>query len=259
MTEVPLRPCLSSSPRAPRPPPSTGSTSASPSPEPPADFCCGRPSPAPPRHRARRVDGGPAPAASRPSVVAWEAEPRPPVRAGEAGPLRPARGGGAGSAGAGRPGRRARDYTGRRGRRKVEQRVAAVAGGDEEQEMGKRVCGGGERRRSRTMQAVARAARGLAAASGPSVMETGNRWQLQQSRGIVVRDGNLELALLLMERKIRSSGMERLIRARTHHHVKDSEKRVLARKALMQRVRSQELGKKLRQILIKKIRWCVVY
>ncbi|KAJ1294070.1 hypothetical protein BS78_01G118100 [Paspalum vaginatum] len=106
------------------------------------------------------------------------------------------------------------------------------------------------------MQAVARAARGLAAASRPSVMEAGNRGQLQQARGIVVqvRDGNLERALSIMERKIRSSGMERLIRARTHHHVKDSEKRVLARKALMQRVRSQELGKKLRQILIKKIR-----
>ncbi|CAD6206260.1 unnamed protein product [Miscanthus lutarioriparius] len=107
------------------------------------------------------------------------------------------------------------------------------------------------------MQAVARAARGLAAAATrPSAMEAWHRGQVQQSRGIVVqvRDGNLERALSVMERKMRSSGMERLIRARTHHHVKDSEKRVLARKALMQRVRSQELGKKLREILIKKIR-----
>lgn len=121
------------------------------------------------------------------------------------------------------------------------------------------VCGGGGRRRKRTMQAVARAARGLAAAAAsarPSAMEAGHRGQVQQARGIVVqvRDGNLERALSVMERKMRSSGMERLIRARTHHHVKDSEKRVLARKALMQRVRSQELGKKLREILIKKIR-----
>jgi small subunit ribosomal protein S21 len=109
------------------------------------------------------------------------------------------------------------------------------------------------------MQAVARAARGLAAAAAaarPSAMEAWHRGQVQQARGIVVqvRDGNLERALSVMERKMRSSGMERLIRARTTHHVKDSEKRVLARKALMQRVRSQELGKKLREILIKKIR-----
>uniref|UniRef100_J3LRT2 30S ribosomal protein S21 n=1 Tax=Oryza brachyantha TaxID=4533 RepID=J3LRT2_ORYBR len=70
-----------------------------------------------------------------------------------------------------------------------------------------------------------------------------------------VKDGNLERALAIMARKMRSSGIERLIqrRSRTHHHVKDSEKRVLARKALMQRVRSQELGRKLRDILIKKI------
>ncbi|RLN16556.1 uncharacterized protein C2845_PM02G01980 [Panicum miliaceum] len=106
------------------------------------------------------------------------------------------------------------------------------------------------------MQALARASRGIAAAVRPSAMEAGHGGQLQQARGIVVqvRDGNLDRALSIMERKMRSSGMERLIRARTHHHVKDSEKRVLARKALMQRVRSQELGKKLREILIKKIR-----
>ncbi|CAN6243069.1 unnamed protein product, partial [Urochloa humidicola] len=99
-----------------------------------------------------------------------------------------------------------------------------------------------------TMQALARASRGIAAAHGGQMR--------QQARGIVVqvRDGNLDRALTFMERKMRSSGMERLIRARTHHHVKDSEKRVLARKALMQRVKSQELGKKLREILIKKIR-----
>ena len=80
--------------------------------------------------------------------------------------------------------------------------------------------------------------------------------QVQPSRGIMVqvRDGNLERALQVMERKMRSSGIERLIKRRTEPHVKNSEKRVLARKALMARVRSQELGKKLREILIKKIR-----
>ncbi|XP_062229630.1 uncharacterized protein LOC133927265 [Phragmites australis] len=106
------------------------------------------------------------------------------------------------------------------------------------------------------MQALARAARGLAATAARPSAEAWHRGQVQPARGIVVevRDGNLERALAIMERKMRSSGMERLIRARTDHHVKDSEKRVLARKALMQRVKSQELGKKLREILIKKIR-----
>ncbi|CAN6281820.1 unnamed protein product [Urochloa humidicola] len=106
------------------------------------------------------------------------------------------------------------------------------------------------------MQALASASRRIAVAVRPSAAEAARGGQVQQARGIVVqvRDGNLDRALTFMERKMRSSGMERLIRARTHHHVKDSEKRVLARKALMQRVKSQELGKKLREILIKKIR-----
>ncbi|KAI4988196.1 uncharacterized protein LOC123398264 [Hordeum vulgare subsp. vulgare] len=102
------------------------------------------------------------------------------------------------------------------------------------------------------MQGLARAARGL----WPAAAAAGSRGQVQPSRGIVVqvRDGNLERALQVMERKMRSSGIERLIKRRTEHHVKNSEKRVLARKALMARVRSQELGKSLRDILIKKIR-----
>ncbi|KAL5218826.1 hypothetical protein ABZP36_019510 [Zizania latifolia] len=102
------------------------------------------------------------------------------------------------------------------------------------------------------MQALARAARGLLQPARAAVWAC----QVQPTRGIVVqvRDGNLERALTVMERKMRSSGIERLIRRRTDHHVKDSEKRVLARKTLMQRVRSQELGRRLRDILIKKIR-----
>ncbi|KAK3149657.1 hypothetical protein QOZ80_3AG0220510 [Eleusine coracana subsp. coracana] len=122
---------------------------------------------------------------------------------------------------------------------------------------GARACGGGGRTGGADiMQALARATRGLAKAAVRPSVEAGRRGQVQPARGIVVevRDGNLERALTIMERKMRSSGMERLIRARTAHHVKDSEKRVLARKALMQRVKSQELGKKLREILIKKIR-----
>ncbi|KAG8062177.1 hypothetical protein GUJ93_ZPchr0003g17946 [Zizania palustris] len=102
------------------------------------------------------------------------------------------------------------------------------------------------------MQALARKARGLLQPARAAA----SAGQVQPVRGIVVqvRDGNLERALTVMERKMRSSGIERLIRRRTDHHVKDSEKRVLARKALMQRVRSQELGRRLRDILIKKIR-----
>uniref|UniRef100_A0ACD5W9Y0 Uncharacterized protein n=1 Tax=Avena sativa TaxID=4498 RepID=A0ACD5W9Y0_AVESA len=107
------------------------------------------------------------------------------------------------------------------------------------------------------MQALARTARGLwPAAAAAAAAGRGHCGQVQPSRGIMVqvRDGNLERALQVMERKMRSSGIERLIKRRTEHHVKNSEKRVLAHKALMARVRSQELGKKLREILIKKIR-----
>ncbi|KAI4998546.1 hypothetical protein ZWY2020_053888 [Hordeum vulgare] len=102
------------------------------------------------------------------------------------------------------------------------------------------------------MQALAaRAARGM----WPAAAGAG-RGRAAGGAGIVVqvREGNLERALQVMERKMRSSGVERLIKRRTEHHVKNSEKRVLARKALMARVRSQELGRSLRDILIKKIR-----
>ncbi|XP_020080493.1 uncharacterized protein LOC109704159 [Ananas comosus] len=80
--------------------------------------------------------------------------------------------------------------------------------------------------------------------------------QQQQARGIrvQVRNDNLEQALTVMERKMRASGMERLIRRQVDHHLKNSEKRVLARKNLMLRVRSQDLARKLRTILLKKIR-----
>ncbi|XP_042512649.1 uncharacterized protein LOC122087548 [Macadamia integrifolia] len=80
--------------------------------------------------------------------------------------------------------------------------------------------------------------------------------QLQQWRGIRVRvrNGNLEQALVVMQRKMQSSGMERLIKRQQTVHVKNSEKRVLARKALERRIRSQELARKLQAILVKKVR-----
>ena len=71
-----------------------------------------------------------------------------------------------------------------------------------------------------------------------------------------VRNGNLEQALAIMNRKMQSSGMERLLkRARLQErHLKNSEKRVLARKNLERRIRAQEFHKKLRQALVNKLR-----
>lgn len=81
--------------------------------------------------------------------------------------------------------------------------------------------------------------------------------QLQQWRGIRVKvlNGNLESALTFMQRKMQSSGMERLIKREQTHHIKNSEKRVLARKNLERKLRSQELARKLQSILIKKVRY----
>ncbi|WOK92366.1 hypothetical protein Cni_G01057 [Canna indica] len=80
------------------------------------------------------------------------------------------------------------------------------------------------------------------------------RWSATRGIRVSVRNGNLEQALALMERKMRESGMERLIKRQVNHHLKNSEKRVLARKNLQLRLRSQDLARKLRTILIKKIR-----
>ncbi|CAH2057327.1 unnamed protein product [Thlaspi arvense] len=81
-------------------------------------------------------------------------------------------------------------------------------------------------------------------------------WGLQQWRGIRVKvfDGNLERALVVLQRKMQSSGMERLIKRQETHHIKNSEKRVLARQKLEQKLRSQDLARKLKAILIKKVR-----
>ena len=80
--------------------------------------------------------------------------------------------------------------------------------------------------------------------------------QLQQSRRIRVQvyNGNLEQALGLMQRKMTSSGIERMIKVEQRFHLKNSEKRVLAQKNLERRLRSQDLARKLKAIMIKKVR-----
>ncbi|XVF85075.1 hypothetical protein PTKIN_Ptkin17bG0089200 [Pterospermum kingtungense] len=86
---------------------------------------------------------------------------------------------------------------------------------------------------------------------------SGDPSQIQQWRGIrvKVRNGNLERALVVMQRVMQSSGVERLIKQEQTHHVKNSEKRVLARKNLERKIRSQDLARKLQTILIKKVRY----
>ncbi|KAL3356572.1 hypothetical protein AABB24_017298 [Solanum stoloniferum] len=88
----------------------------------------------------------------------------------------------------------------------------------------------------------------------PNVALNPLNWELQQWRGIrvKVRNNNLDQALFLMQRKMQSSGIERLIKREQLHHIKNSEKRVLARKILERKIRSQELARKLKSILIKK-------
>uniref|UniRef100_A0A5B7ATG8 Ribosomal protein S21 family protein n=1 Tax=Davidia involucrata TaxID=16924 RepID=A0A5B7ATG8_DAVIN len=80
--------------------------------------------------------------------------------------------------------------------------------------------------------------------------------ELQQWRGIRVKvlNNDLERALVFMQRKMQSSGIERLIKREQTHHIKNSEKRVLARKNLERKIRSQDLARKLKAILIKKVR-----
>ncbi|KAM1361636.1 hypothetical protein ACFX2H_026569 [Malus domestica] len=67
-------------------------------------------------------------------------------------------------------------------------------------------------------------------------------------------NGNLEWALTVMQRKMTSSGIERMIKRQQTHHLKSSEKRILARKNLEQKLRSQDLARKLKAVLLKKVR-----
>ncbi|GFQ06552.1 hypothetical protein PHJA_002799200 [Phtheirospermum japonicum] len=80
--------------------------------------------------------------------------------------------------------------------------------------------------------------------------------RLQQWRGIriKVRNNNLDQALALMQRKMQSSGIERMIRSEQTCHIKNSEKRVLAKKNLERKIRAQDLARKLKMILVQKVR-----
>ncbi|PIN22943.1 hypothetical protein CDL12_04339 [Handroanthus impetiginosus] len=80
--------------------------------------------------------------------------------------------------------------------------------------------------------------------------------QLQQWRGIRVKvlKNNLDQALALMQRKMQSSGIERLIKNEQIRHIKNSEKRVLAKKNLERKIRSRDLARKLKAILVQKVR-----
>lgn len=81
-------------------------------------------------------------------------------------------------------------------------------------------------------------------------------YQLQQCRGIRVKvfNSNLDQALTLMQRKMQSSGIERMIKQEQLAHVKNSEKRVLAKKNLERKIRAQDLARKLKMILVQKVR-----
>ncbi|KAK9933455.1 hypothetical protein M0R45_020653 [Rubus argutus] len=78
----------------------------------------------------------------------------------------------------------------------------------------------------------------------------------EQVRGIRVKvlNGNLEWGLTFMQRKMQSSGIERMIKQEQTHHIKNSEKRVLARTNLERKLKSQDLARKLKAILVKKVR-----
>lgn len=91
----------------------------------------------------------------------------------------------------------------------------------------------------------------------PSLSSASPSCVFQQLRGIrvKVRNGNLESALKLLERKMKSSGMERFIKRHQLHHVKNSEKRVLARKNLEYRIQREDFNRRLRDALIKKFRY----
>ncbi|KAL6181137.1 hypothetical protein ACLB2K_047793 [Fragaria x ananassa] len=86
------------------------------------------------------------------------------------------------------------------------------------------------------------------------VAESLSHHRQEQVRGIRVKvlNGNLEQALTFMQRKMQSSGIERMIKREQTHHIKNSEKRVLARKLLERKLKSQDLARKLKAILIKK-------
>ncbi|KAK1415759.1 hypothetical protein QVD17_31545 [Tagetes erecta] len=92
--------------------------------------------------------------------------------------------------------------------------------------------------------------------SRPNIALTNRTSDLQQWRGIRVKilNNNLERGLTYMQRIMQSSGIERMIKNEQIYHIKNSEKRVLARKSLQRRLKSQDLARKLKSILVKKVR-----
>ncbi|KAL2460336.1 Ribosomal protein S21 family protein [Abeliophyllum distichum] len=106
------------------------------------------------------------------------------------------------------------------------------------------------------MNAVAKRVATLLLTSPRSALASVVNWELQQWRGIrvKVRNNNLEQALTLLQRKMQSSGIERMIKNEQTHHIKNSEKRVLAKKNLERKIRGQDLARKLKAILVKKVR-----
>ncbi|KAK4581107.1 hypothetical protein RGQ29_024680 [Quercus rubra] len=69
-----------------------------------------------------------------------------------------------------------------------------------------------------------------------------------------IRDGNLEQALTWIQRKMQSSGIKQLIRKQQAHHINNSEKLILAQNNLERKIKSQDLARKLKAILVKKVR-----
>ncbi|MFS7958846.1 putative ribosomal protein S21 [Helianthus anomalus] len=97
----------------------------------------------------------------------------------------------------------------------------------------------------------------ISSISRPTVGLTNRSSDLQQWRGIRVKilNNNLERGLTFMQRIMQSNGIERMIKNEQLYHIKNSEKRILARKNLERRLKSQDLARKLKSILVKKIRY----
>ncbi|PWA77330.1 ribosomal protein S21 family protein [Artemisia annua] len=86
----------------------------------------------------------------------------------------------------------------------------------------------------------------------PNTTLTSNSQQWRSIR-VKILNNNLERGLTYMQRIMQSSGIERMIKNEQIYHVKNSEKRVLARKNMERRLKSQDLARKLKSILVRKV------
>ncbi|PWA67472.1 ribosomal protein S21 family protein [Artemisia annua] len=86
----------------------------------------------------------------------------------------------------------------------------------------------------------------------PNTNLTSNSQQWRSIR-VKILNNNLERGLTYMQRIMQSSGIERMIKNEQIYHVKNSEKRVLARKNMERRLKSQDLARKLKSILVRKV------